>query len=191
MEQVWHVIPHFEALKKFLLWKWPSFSRAPLRSIDHRSKRSDDWNWPHEISSHFYFKYLLSHPYLNLICCSFRRRGRSRRACQRPWGDHVHNDEFLRGSGRTPVRLSRHHSHSNEIRLHTPWPKRAIQVCPTNTIFFLFSLFVEKSLICMRDDTCSCLSLLRATFLSQSRTLESLFCLCGALIVKSQENIIK
>ena len=35
------MIPHFEALKKFLKWKWPSFSRAPLRSIDLRSKRSE------------------------------------------------------------------------------------------------------------------------------------------------------
>ena len=45
MEQVWHVIPHIEALKNFLPWKWPSFSRASLRSIDLRSKRSDPVFW--------------------------------------------------------------------------------------------------------------------------------------------------
>ena len=41
MEQVWHVIPHFKALKKFLWWKWPSFSCAQLRSIDLSSKSGD------------------------------------------------------------------------------------------------------------------------------------------------------
>ena len=40
IKQIWHFITHFEALKKFLEWKWPSFSCAPLRSIDHRFKSS-------------------------------------------------------------------------------------------------------------------------------------------------------